>query len=297
MPVIKVFSTDDPTQAFKRRPHLAAAVMAVTLAKASSPSKAHEQPKKARAERTRPGNPNRLTVNQHVFPAKSIERFTDQSGRVSVHQLHRTVVIRAKPDNAVFCARRAWDQRAESGYMKRIEDDFQKIVGPIADGTAKTLASELRGAVDRMYALWYMRSRHRDLESQEIKLNEISGDDLTKEQEENLEKNGYVFARGSGRMPARQINGIELQFRIESYARDLATRVTRWGVIAADCGEFIVPDVPLHGIIPLTPRLALVQSAPDGMIVERNVAEINKAIKAASQDYFFARDFSSCPFF
>jgi hypothetical protein len=97
-------------------------------------------------------------------------------------------------------------------------------------------------------------------------------------------------------MPARQLNGLQIQMRIDSYALDLASRVTRWGVISAQSGEFIVPDVPLHGIIPLTPRLALVQSTPDGMIDERNVAEINRAMRTTSQDYFFARDFSCCPF-
>ncbi len=270
--------------------------MAVTLAKASQPLEVNEPRKRARVEKTRSRNPNSLTVNQHVFPSKSIKRFADQNGRVSVHKLHRAMVIRVKPDNAIFCACRAWDERAETGYMKRIEDDFQKSVGPIVEGMVQTLASELKATIDRMCALWYMRSRHRELESQEIQLNGIAGDDLTKEQEENLEKNGYLFARKSGAVPARQLNGVELQFRIDNYARDLAASVTRWGVISAQAGEFIVPDVPSHTIIPLTPRLALVNSAVDGMIVERNVAEINRAMRAASRNYFFARDFSSCPF-
>lgn len=296
MPVIKIIDSGGPARASNQGPYLAAAVMAVKLAKAPEPPKVHEQLKRVRAERTRPRNPNSLTVNQHVFPSKSIERFTDQRGRVSVHELHRAAVICAKPDNAIFCARRAWDERAETGYMKRTEDDFQRTVGPIVDGKAQTLASELKAAIDRMYALWYMRSRHRDLESQEIQLNGIAGYDLTKEQEENLEKNGYMFARKGGRMPARQLNGVELQLRIDNYALALAASVTRWGVISAQSGEFIVPDVPSHGIIPLTPRLALVNSAPDGMIIERNVAEINRSMRATSRDYFFARDFSSCPF-
>lgn len=296
MPVIKVIDSDQPAQAPNQGPYLAAAVMAVTLAKASEPQKTHEPSKRARAERTRPRNPNSLTVNQHVFPSKSIERFTDQTGRVSVHELHRGEVIRAKPNNSIFCARRAWDERAETGYMKRIEDDFQTIVGPIVDGTVRTLAAEFKAAVDKMYALWYMRSRNRDLESQEIQLNGISGEDITKEQEENLEKNGYVFARKSGRMPARQLNGLQLQIRINNYARALAASVTRWGIISAQSGEFIVPDVPSHYIIPLTPRITFVNSVPDGMITKSNVAEINRAVRATSRDYFFARDFSSCPF-
>lgn len=296
MPIIKVISSGSPAQASNQGPHLAAAVMALTLAKASEPPKVHQQHKRARAEKTRLRNPNSLTVNQHVFPSKSIERFTNQGGHVSVHDLHRAEVIRAKPDNAIFCARRAWDERAETGYMKHIEDEFQKIAGPIVDGKAETLEPEHKPAIDRTYALWYMRSRYRELESQEIELNGIDGHDLTKAQEENLEKNGYLFARKGGRMPARQLNGLQIQRRIDGYALDLAAGVTRWGVISAQSGEFIVPDVPLHGIIPLTPRLALVQSAPDGTIVERNVAEINRAMRATSRDYFFACDFSSCPF-
>jgi hypothetical protein len=294
MPVIKVISS--AAQASNQGPHLAAAVMAVTLAKASEPPKVHERHKRARVEKTRPRNPNRLTVDQHNFPSKSIERFTNEDGRVSVNDLHRGQVIRVKPGNAIFCARRAWDEPAETGYMKQIEDQFQKIIGPVVDGTAETLVPEHKPAIDRMYALWYMRSRYKELESQEIELNGIPGDDLTKAQEENLEKNGYRFARKGGRMPARQLNGLQLQIRINRYALDLASRVTRWGVVSAQSGEFIVPDVPSHGIIPLTPRLALVQFAPDGMIVERNVGEINHAMRAASRDYFFAHDFSSCPF-
>jgi hypothetical protein len=237
-----------------------------------------------------------LTVNQHVFPSKSIERFTGQSGRLSVHDLRRDKVFPARPENSIFLAHRAWDQRAESGYMKRIEDDFQRLVAPIVEAKAQTIPSEAKAAIDIFFALWYMRSRYREIESQEIELNGISGGDLTKEQEENLEKNGYAFVRENGRMPARQLNGAELQMRTGNYACDLANSVTRWGVISTQSGEFIVPDVPSHGIIPLAPRLALVQSAPDGMITERNLAEINRAMRATSQEYFFARDFSNCPF-
>ena len=33
----------------------------------------------------------------------------------------------AKPNYGIFCAMRAWDQRAERGYMKRIEDEFLRL--------------------------------------------------------------------------------------------------------------------------------------------------------------------------
>ncbi|MGL4262612.1 MAG: hypothetical protein ACRCTX_13435 [Afipia sp.] len=290
MPVFVVHSSGD------QGPHLAAAVMAVTLARASGPFRAREQRGRTKFEKTRPRNPNRLTVNQHVFPSKSIERFTGQGRRVAVYDLHRNVVFRARPANPVFLTFRAWDQRAEAGYMKHIEDEFQTIVAPIADGKTQTIAPEAKPFIDRMYALWHTRSRQREIESQEVQLNVAPGSDYTKEQEENLEKNGYMFVRKGGGIPGRQLNGIELEMRADDLARHLAGSVPRWGVISTQSGEFIVPDVPSHGIIPVTPRLALVQSAPDGMITERNLAEINLAMRTLSQDYFFARDLSTCPF-
>ncbi len=96
--------------------------------------------------------------------------------------------------------------------------------------------------------------------------------------------------------PARQLNGVLLQIRTDQYAFHLSTDVPRWAVIVARAGEFIVPDMPWHGIIPLTPRMALVRSSPDGTITEQNLAQINSAVRETSQDYFFARDFASCPF-
>ena len=35
------------------------------------------------------------------------------------------------PTKAIFCAKRAWDQRAEVGYMKSIEDLFQNLADKI----------------------------------------------------------------------------------------------------------------------------------------------------------------------
>jgi hypothetical protein len=296
MPVVKVFGP--PVGASDQESHTAAAVMAKTLAMAAAEPEAPREVrrKRTRGEKTRPRNPNRLTLDQHVFPAKSIERFTDTGGRVAVHLLDRDKIIRVRPDNPLFCADRAWDQRAETGFMKQIEDAFQEAVRPILEGQAASVSAEARPAIDRMYSLWYWRARYRELESQEIDLKGIIGSDLTLEQEENLESNGYMFARKSGTMPARQLNGVTLLMRTNRYADHLATTIPRWGVITAHTGEFVVPDVPWHGVLPLTPRLALINAAPDGMITEQNLAQFNSAMRSGSQDYFFARDFSTCPF-
>src|SRR6516165_2453987 len=138
MPVIKVIGSSAPPPDLGS--HTAAAVMVVALAKASEPAHLRSAaPIGARVEKTRPRNPNRLTVDQHVFPSTSIERFADEKGYVSLHDLRRERIIRVKPRNAIFCASRAWDERTETGFMKRIEDEFQQIIGPIIEGKAGSI--------------------------------------------------------------------------------------------------------------------------------------------------------------
>ena len=73
-------------------------------------------------EKTQKGNPYQLTVCQHTFPAASIARFADTTGCVEVYLIKQNKVVRLKPDDKLFCAKRVWDQRAESGFMKEIED-------------------------------------------------------------------------------------------------------------------------------------------------------------------------------
>lgn len=251
-------------------------------------------PKRPRPEKTLPRNPNRLTLKQHVFPTRSIERFADRNSCVTICDLLRHRIRPAAPDDELFCAQRAWDERAEAGYTKQIEDRFQKVAQQIIDGQAATVTPEQKPAIDRMFALWYMRARYRELEAQEIQTAGITGDELTKVQEENLEKNGYAFTRKGGRLPARQLNGIQLQVRTNRYVEQL--EAVRWGVIRVQSGEFVVPDVPMYTILPLTPSLALINSPLDGTILEANLAEINSNVRASSQAYFFARDLSQCPF-
>lgn len=265
---------------------------------AAAPEKGRDfRMKRVKSEKTRPGNPNELTLDQHVFPTKSIERFMGADGLVDTRLLHpRDKVFRPKPINAIFCADRAWDQRAETGYMKQIEDRFQPVADAIIAGKIATISAEVRPAIDWMYALWHERARFRELESQETSLNGIEGPDLTKEQEENLESNGYMFARKHGAMPTRQLNGAVVQMRTGNYVDFLLKHVAQWGIIRTQSGEFIVPDVPCHCVMPLTPQLALVKDTGDGVISEQNLAQVNTALRSTSETYYFGRDFACCPF-
>ncbi|MBK5124402.1 hypothetical protein IQ288_31710 [Burkholderia sp. R-69980] len=174
MPEIKVVRLEiDPESEFP-----AAALMARMLSSLSQPIK--EVPRNhARVEPTLPGNPNGLTVGQHVFPLRSMHAFVGSGKRVSLFEMAEGKSRRVKPKNVVFCAERAWDQRTEGVVMKQIEDEFQDIVQPILRGQVHSVAPEQKRAIDSMFALWYMRARHRYLEAQEIQLNGVSGSVLT----------------------------------------------------------------------------------------------------------------------
>jgi hypothetical protein len=283
MSVIKVYSQSGS--------HLAAALMGA-LAVGRPEHSAHKP--RSKPEKTRARNPNQLTVYQHVYPQCSIARFAGDDDKVVLRDLVRGQTRRAKPRDSIFCARRAWDQRAETGYMKQIEDRFQALAEALIGGQPTISSAEDRKVVERFFALWYMRARHHELEDQEIRFNRLEGDKLTKEQEENLEAKGYLFVRQGGLVPARQLNGLWLQSQIDGYAMNL-TSVERWGVIQPESGEFMITDMPLHMIIPVTPKLALVGNAPDGTISRDNLAELNRVIVGGSQRYYLAHDLANCP--
>lgn len=234
-----------------------------------------------------------LPTKVHTFPRMSISRFCNK-GVVALHDNLRDLDRPATPSDAIFCARRAWDKRSEVGYMKSIEDEFQQLAERIITDRVTEINDAQQQSVDYFFALWYMRTRFKYLPSHEITANGIEGHKYTKAQEESLEKDGFLFARKGGRIPARQINGLQMEFRIRGYAKQIAPG-TKWGIIQAQEGEFIVPDVPTHAIIPLTPTRCLVSFAPNGLILKDNVAEINRRLKADSRKYFFAKDFSMCP--
>jgi hypothetical protein len=110
-----------------------------------------------RYEKPQKRNPHSLPIRQHVFPSASIARFTNDQGVVDLCHLPTSQVRKATPDDDIFCAKRAWDARAEFGYMKQIEDAFQPLASKIVDGTLTAMSAAEKETVDSFYSLWKMR--------------------------------------------------------------------------------------------------------------------------------------------
>jgi hypothetical protein len=102
----------------------------------------------------KPSKGSNLTVKQHVWPLASIARFADGTGTVCLFDKVRSKARRALPDDSIFCARRVWDQRAESGYMAAIEVAFQNLANEVVSGGVTSIGSSQKVTVDAFFALW-----------------------------------------------------------------------------------------------------------------------------------------------
>ncbi len=243
-------------------------------------------------ETTQRGNPHRLTIGQHVFPAASIARFAQEDGLVSVYLHEQRKTIHCSPQNDLFCAQRVWNQTSEQGLMRRIEDVFQKLANHILNGgISHSLGSTEDRIVSQFYSLCRLRAEARQASPQDVQMKGVlPGSELTKNQEEILEKNGYIFARGTT-MPSRHFVSIRIQILLDK----VCAPDTTWAVVYSREIEFLAPDSFREiGIVPLSPNYCLVSNQSSGEISPDNAIEINRMAVGQSSKYYFARDFTKC---
>src|SRR2546421_11016639 len=116
-----------------------------------------------RFEQPQKGNPHRLTVRQHTFSRASVARFANSSGRVHVHKVSINESFNAAPDNALFCAKRVWDQCAEDGFACKIERPFQILANAIVKGTVSVISEAEKNLVNSFFALCFLRAEWKSI--------------------------------------------------------------------------------------------------------------------------------------
>lgn len=245
-------------------------------------------------EKPQKGNPHNLTIMQHVFPSKSISRFYDSEGKVTINHISLGKILRAKSDDQIFCAKRVWDQRAEAGYMKHIEDRYQALTDAVIKDERPIYLTEYEIITD-MYILWNLRCRALENPYDDQKINGIEEPEpLTKDQQEILEKKHCGYFSNDMKMPARQFNGLAVQINIDRQREQLGG--TRWSKLISKEGEFIVPDNCANTlIIPVTPTLCFLAQENDTAINRHETAAINRHFIKNSTNYWFARYLTACP--
>jgi hypothetical protein len=252
--------------------------------------------RRRRYEKTQKRNPHSLPIRQHVFPNASILRFADGNGRVDLYCLSTSRVRKATPSDAMFYTMRAWDARAEHGYMKKIEDTFQSLASGIIDGSVTKIGTSEKHTIDQFYGLWRMRAEYRDKDTKDIEFKKVTGSKFTKDQEELLEKRRILFFKEGGTMSAHRAHGFEIQIGIDHEVHSLSN--VKWGTVRALEGQFLVPDAPITTIIPLTPTLCFCGTEgdviEDAFILKHNAIEINSYMKQHCREYLFANDLQQC---
>lgn len=241
------------------------------------------------------GNPHKLTIDQHVFPKACISRFTGESGTVQVRRMGEELDLWFKPGNSYFCARRLWDQKAEAGFMKEIEDRYQDVAGNIVNGAITTLDAAMNAAVTDLYLLWTLR-HHRYLNPlPDITMSMVEPErEMSIDSQEILEANGYMFAPSGNTIPSRFMTGMRFVSEMDRERRSMAGK--RWGIVRSSEAEFLVPDnFSACSVLPLAPTIALVEGHRDQQIGFKQVADINgQAVRGCSR-YYFARSIARCP--
>ena len=247
-------------------------------------------------EKTQKGNPHSLTINQHIFPVKSIERFADHTGMVDVYLKNNNKRIKIRPDDNLFCARRIWDQRAEYGFMKEIEDKFQTLADRIINGETTEIDNADKKIVNDFFGLWNIRAHNKNLPMDNQKIKGVIGLSAhhSIDEQEYLEKHGITAIRPDLTLPGRNLSGLAIQQNLFLVRKQLED--AKWGVLTAREGEFIVPDNFSNArIVPLTPHMCLFSQSENDSIYIDEVRASNRLAVESSKEYYFAKDISKCP--
>lgn len=221
-------------------------------------------------EPTLPGNPRQLTINQHVHSRWCIDKFADTDERVGVLRRDQAP-FNAKSDNKIFCARRVWSQKLESGLFCKVEHAFHAVVAEVLSGTP---VSD-HDAVTAYVAIWQQRSRLRENLPHDVSLKSVGPSELKKEHEETLESRGYGFLRGTV-VPGRIGAFVSV---VRNYHMTMhALGGTRWGVIVAPQGSFFLCPADPQGqlYVPISRRRALVAGWSDQTVPEATVLRLNR---------------------
>lgn len=254
-------------------------------------------------EKPQKENPHRITVNQHTLPEASIARFENDQGNVKVYLRSQDKIVPMKRDNKHFCALRAWDQQAESGFMKEVEDRFQELAKRIMDSDLESLGTAELEVINKFYCLWNIRTIHKKdpIVGQQIDLTNVVGlsHRYTQDEEEQLEKGFISFIRSDYTIPGRFLASMHIALNLK--AASAAMGHSNWRILRALDGEFIVPDNARQlPMLPLGPTACLWYEStkpvrPVEYLTIEEVAWVNQQSLHASDGYFFARDLTMCP--
>lgn len=237
------------------------------------------------------GNPHQLTLNQHVLPRASISRYAGADGCVDCFIVAAGSQQRLRPSNAIFCAKRAWSQLAESGpTTKQVEQDFNRLAADLATHASKILEADEHLVATKFYALLRERERLRDAPLPDWPVEGLSSSQLSQDSQERLEKLGVMY-EVDGRFASRMVGGVQIMGGITWAVRNL--RNLRWGRLRSVGAQFVIPDrISDYEFLPIGPNDILAANCDSFIACESDVLTHNAKMRSRARRYYFAQDLS-----
>jgi hypothetical protein len=180
--------------------------------------------------------------------------------------------------------------------MKEIEDNFQSVANSIINESISKIGIIEKSIINDFFALWNIRSYRKHLPIPDHLIHGIAGvsRELSKDEQEHLEKNHIGFIRPDQTMPGRLLCGINIQSNLEIARKHLHN--AEWGIIRAKEGEFLVPDNYSNvRMVPLTPTACLFSRSKNTYISLQDVSKINQLSYRSGREFYFSRKLSNCP--
>lgn len=240
---------------------------------------------------TQAGNPHNLTVNQHVMPRRSIERFA-RNGEVEVFTLQYGKKAKRHPKNELFCVKRLWDQREETIGSHSTEEAYLRVADHVLSG-GRELSLAQQEAVTEMFFLWRARCRAKQQPAKDEVLKGVEGTKLTQDEQEILESKGVIYLDEEGRVPSRFLNGVLMRITKDRDHFDLGP--INWGILEATEGEFLVPDNCGSALLmPLSPKICFGGNMRSQRLSLDELAKTNSFLRSLAVSYYFGRDLNAC---
>lgn len=239
-------------------------------------------------------NPHKLTIRQHILPRKTIERFYNNNQKVEVCYNSKKISVNA--NNGIFYSKRIWDQRAENGFMKDIEDKFQQLADTIIlEDNIKFNNDDMKIITD-FYLLWWYRIQAKNIPIPNTNLKNVLSlsHSYSEDESQRLEKNHITAIQEKGKeffMPSHHLTGVQIQRAIMN-AR--STKKFNWTIVRSEQKEFIVPEITEIAYVPVSPKICLLGNESASLLNDREVLELNKELIHYKPEYYFACDLNNC---
>lgn len=244
------------------------------------------------------GNPHRLTKEQHFIPKSQIKRFENKNLKVFCKNLKskNKKIIEINANDNIFKVQRFWAEFAEKGYMKNIEDNFNKLVDCILNSSIKEFTNKQSRIICDMYTLWERRVYHIEEFNKNsdlfIKLDEISGNNYTPDEKEKIESVHMSYVNENGEISNRDLIAGQIQiFILNSPYKEI-----QWGILKSENKTFVMPSNPCMSnnydkatiIFPISPHYCLVPVQIYREIDDKDVDYLNNTMINNSKWFYFS---------